>query len=102
MGRLLRLIDNAGGMTMHFCKILLGAATAICVAAVPVMAQDMSLSKGMGMMVGRDGKVSMMKPSAAQMKRAKLIRGDMMIIMGDDGRMYLYNGGPTGRQAPTH
>jgi hypothetical protein len=83
-------------------KTLFGAVAVASCIAVPAFAQEMDLPDGMAVHIGRNGHVTMMKPSASIMRHARLLRGDVMIIMGEDHRMYIYNGGPTGRQSPTH
>ena len=79
---------------MRMLKILTACALVSALAS-PVFAMDSSMmEKGSTMMMMPDGKMGTMKKmdskmSAEMMKTAKPMNNCMMMMMGDDGKMYM-------------
>ena len=78
---------------MNFAK-LIGCAAVIAAAASPAFAADMMMKKGETMMVMPNGETATMSKMDAAMGKemmmhAKPMSGCMMMMMGEDGKMYM-------------
>ena len=89
---------------MRSLTMLFAGVAVLGLAAVSsAQADNMSLSKGMGVAVYHSGHVAMGKPDGEMMKHARKIDGDVLIMMDDEGNMWLYEGPrSTGRESLTH
>jgi hypothetical protein len=84
----------SGGPSVKISLKLICAATIMTAVAVPAFAMD-AMTKGETMMIMSDGKMASMpaapmdaKAKAAMMKMFKLDTKCMVMMMGDDGKMY--------------